>query len=138
LTPLKGLKNSRVRGSLISTGFPRISGEAGGNHNRTDSCRKREAELDIVRSFVLVFCDSRLGDAVPLIEPSHPIGQANIRAWILNLHGAGIGSRSRTLPRRVPSYNVFPQARKLVVGASLVPMRLAALPSNFSQTETAP
>jgi hypothetical protein len=66
--PLKGLKNSRVRGSLISTGFPRTNGEADRNHNRTDSCGKREAELDVVRSFVLVFRDSGLGNAVPLID----------------------------------------------------------------------
>jgi hypothetical protein len=76
----QGTEELTCSGLAISTGFPRIHGEAGGSHNWTDSCRKREAELDVVRSFVLVFRDSGLGDAVPLIEPSHPIGQANIRA----------------------------------------------------------
>jgi hypothetical protein len=34
------------------------------------------ARAQLVRYFVLVFRDSGLGDAVPLIEPTHPIDKS--------------------------------------------------------------
>src|SRR5258708_24730738 len=58
------LRNSRVLGWPILTGFPRTNDEADRVTARTDNSRKRETGLDVARPFVAAFSDAGFGDAI--------------------------------------------------------------------------